>query len=199
MNFPLKLYFKIIALAPQIYVKDPSGKEQFFVHQKLFKLKEDVLVFSDSNKTNQTYRITADRIIDWSPVFTINDSTGNTICKLKRHGNKSLWNATYDILINDQPLFRITEKDPLIKVADWVLSGIPIIGMFAGLFLHPTYMVKRTSADNNTPSIIELRKQRSFLERIFNIEKIDNSLAEKEETQITLSLLMIVLLERTRG
>ena len=40
MQYPLELSFKIIALAPQIYVKDARGQELLYVRQKLLKLKE---------------------------------------------------------------------------------------------------------------------------------------------------------------
>mgnify|MGYP000594785739 CR=1 FL=1 len=50
MNYPLNLSFKIVAIAPQIYVSDAQGGSVCFVKQKLFKLKEDIIVFSDSSK-----------------------------------------------------------------------------------------------------------------------------------------------------
>ena len=60
--FPLKLSFKIVALAPQIYVRDASGNEILYVRQKLLKLKDKIRVFADSSQTNQLYEIDADRI-----------------------------------------------------------------------------------------------------------------------------------------
>ncbi len=66
MEFPFNLRFKLFALAPQIFVTDASGAPYFYVRQKLLKLKEDIGVCSDSNKTELLFRIQADRMIDWS-------------------------------------------------------------------------------------------------------------------------------------
>ena len=46
---------------------------------------------------------------------------------------------------------------------------------------------------------MRLNKTPAFLESSFTIEKIDTSLSQKEEEQILLSLLMMILLERQRG
>jgi hypothetical protein len=55
MQFPLKLTFKILAVAPQITVTDASGQILFYVKQKLFKLKEAITVYSDSSQTRELY------------------------------------------------------------------------------------------------------------------------------------------------
>ena len=42
-RFPLELTFKILAIAPQIRVKDAEGNPVLYVKQKLLKLKEHVV------------------------------------------------------------------------------------------------------------------------------------------------------------
>ena len=71
MQFPLSLSFKILALAPQVYVRDASGVVQMYVRQKLMKLKEAVTVFADESQTTPLYTINADRVIDWSARYNI--------------------------------------------------------------------------------------------------------------------------------
>jgi hypothetical protein len=46
---------------------------------------------------------------------------------------------------------------------------------------------------------MRLAKQPAFLESSFQVEKIDPTLSTTEEQQILLSLMMMTLLERSRG
>ena len=66
MNYPLQIRFKVVAFAPQIFVEDAQGNTICYVKQKLFKLKEDIQVFSDPTKSRQIASIKANKIIDWS-------------------------------------------------------------------------------------------------------------------------------------
>jgi hypothetical protein len=69
--------------------------------------------------------------------------------------------------------------------------------MLSGYIFNPAYLVTRpgsAGADGHAPG-----KQPAFLESSFKVEKIDQHLSEKEEQQILLSLMMITLLERSRG
>ncbi len=66
LAYPIKMTFKILALAPQIYVTDAAGNSVFYVKQKLFKLKENIQVFRDESQSQLLFTIQADRIIDWS-------------------------------------------------------------------------------------------------------------------------------------
>ena len=71
MLFPLEFRFKLIALASQIFVRDANGSLVAYVRQKLLKLKEDVVVYGDTEQTRPLYRIRADRIIDIGARYTI--------------------------------------------------------------------------------------------------------------------------------
>jgi hypothetical protein len=46
---------------------------------------------------------------------------------------------------------------------------------------------------------MRLAKEPAFLESSFSIEKIDPGLSEQEEVQLLLGLMMLILLERSRG
>mgnify|MGYP005997522405 FL=1 len=97
MNYPLNLSFKVVALAPQIFVNDAAGSPVCYVKQKLFKFKEDIQVFSDNSKTRQIASIKANKVIDWSARYFFNDSEGNAIGSVGRQGMKSIWRARYDV------------------------------------------------------------------------------------------------------
>jgi uncharacterized protein YxjI len=200
MNYPLKMSFKILAIAPQIFVRDATGAEIMYVKQKLFKLKEAINIFSDQSQTNQLYSIKADRIIDFSARYNFTNTQGLDLGAVKRKGMRSIWKASYDIMEGDMVKFHIQEENAFIKLMDGVFSEIPIVGMFSGYVFNPVYLVSRAGASNGSgPAVMRLAKEPSFLESGFKIEKIDPGLSPQEEEQILLSLMMMVLLERSRG
>ena len=198
MRFPLTLSFKIVALAPQIYVRDASGQDVLYVKQKLLKLKEKVRVFADSGQTRQLYEINADRIIDWSARYTFTDAEGRVVGAVKRHGARSLLRSTYDVFVADapNPSLRVQEENPWVKLLDGVIGAIPIVGAFTGYFLNPKYQVIETMANRQ---LLRVSKHRSFLESRFEIESLAPSLEAPVETAAVLAILMMALLERERG
>lgn len=194
MQYPLELNFKVLALAPQISVTDAQGTQIFYVKQKLFKLKEAVTVFADREQTRPLYNINADRIIDFSAQYHFTDQSGMPLGSVKRDGMKSLWRSRYQVMNGSSPSLTIREENPWVKVIDGVVGEIPIIGMFTGYLFHPAYLVDR--ADGQT--MMKLEKQPAFFESKFQIQKMVE-MDPREETRVLLSLLMMVLLERSRG
>lgn len=95
MVYPIEFEFKVMAFAPQFYVRDGDGREIAFVKQKLFKLKEDITVFENDSQQKESFRIKADRWLDWSAAYTFYNINGMESGKVRRKGAKSLWKATY--------------------------------------------------------------------------------------------------------
>ena len=197
LQYPLQMSFKIMAFAPQIFVRDGSGRDLFYVHQKLFKLKEDIGIFADSSKSRELFRIKADRIIDFSARYTFTDSsTGSVAGAIKREGMRSIFKASYNIFSGEQITHHIKEDNAMIKVIDALLGEVPIIGIFSGYFFNPTYTVYQSGTE--TP-ILRIRKRPAFFEGRFEIEKLVEPANEAEETRLLLSIMMMTLLERSRG
>jgi uncharacterized protein YxjI len=195
--FPLKLSFKIAALAPQIYVRDASGNEILYVRQKLFKLKDKIRVFADSSQTNQLYEIDADRVLDWSARFTFTDTQGRTLGAVQRLGAKSLWRATYAVAdAAGREVFLIEEENPWVKVLDHLLGEVPVLGNFTGYFFNPRYDVKRTDTGQIA---LRLSKHRSLLGSEFEITNEAGQLADDQEVAVILAVLIMTLHERHRG
>jgi uncharacterized protein YxjI len=195
--FPLKLSFKIAALAPQIYVRDASGNEILYVRQKILKLKDKIRVFADSSQTNQLYEIDADRVLDWSARFTFTDTQGRVLGAVGRLGAKSLWRATYEVAdAAGRQIFLIEEENPWVKVLDRLLEDVPILGMFTGFFFNPRYDVKRTDTGQIA---LRLSKRRSLLGSEFEITNEAGQLADDEEVAVVLAVLIMTLHERHRG
>ncbi len=197
MNYPITFRFKLIALAPQIYVTDATGKTICYVKQKLFRFREKVEVFTDDTMQQLVATIEADRIIDWSARYTFKSPNGQVLGAIGRRGMKSLWKAHYDVFApgDHSPTFAIQEENAWTKFLDGLVSGIPVIGMFAGYMLHPSYIAARVMG--NAP-VLRLTKQPAFFEGLFKLEPTGEA-SEGEQMALLLSFLMMNLLERARG
>lgn len=194
MNYPLRISFKLMALAQQLSLVDSTGNLVFYVKQKMFKLKEAVTVFADAGQTRPVYTINADRVIDFSARYRFADTTGRVLGSVKRQGMKSIWKARFDIFDGETNVMTISEENPWTKVFDGLVNEIPIVGMFTGYFFNPAYVVTRLDGR----PVMRLVKQPSFFESKFNVEKL-SELAPDEEVRVLLSLAMMILLERRRG
>lgn len=195
MTYPLKLSFKLLALASQIYIRDSQGNLLGYVKQKLLKLKEDINVFADEQQTSLLFNIKADRVIDFSARYNFTDAQGRQIGAIKRKGMRSIFKANYEIFDGQGTLaMLIHEENGWIKVADSLIGELPLIGMFTGYFFNPSYVVERTSGS----PVARLKKQPAFFEGIFELENLAQ-ISEEEETRILLSVLTMTLLERSRG
>jgi uncharacterized protein YxjI len=198
VQYPLTLNFKVLALGPQIFVRNAAGQEIMYVHQKAFKLKEDINVFTDSKKTNVLFNIKADRIIDFSANYTFTDTAGNVIGKIKRQGAKSIWKASYILMdAAGNQIGHIKEDNPWIKVIDAIVGEIAILGIFSGYFFNPSYTLYR--GDGETQPVIHVKKPPAFLEGKFTFNKAAEPMNPTEETTWLLGCMMMVLLERSRG
>lgn len=194
ISYPLQLSFKIIAIAPQISVTDAGGRLLLYVKQKAFKLKEKVTVFADQEQTRPLYSIGADRIIDWAAQYDITTTAGGQIGAVKRRGMRSIWRAHYDVLRGGTAVLTMREANPWIKVLDSVLGEVPVLGMITGYVFNPAYLVSR--ADGTV--ILRVQKRPALWEGKYEITR-QAELASAEEELALLGVLMMLLLERTRG
>ncbi len=194
--YPLELSFKIMALAPQIAVRDANGNLILYVKQKLFKLKESITVFADDAQRTPLYLINADRVIDFSARYTFTDAASHQVLgSVKRQGARSLWKAHYDIFTPDSVQdMVIEEENPFVKLMDGLLGDIPVLNLATGYLFNPTYLVKNQAGT----VVMRLKKQPSFFESKFQIEEVSD-IPERDETRVILSLLVMILLERARG
>lgn len=196
LNYPLEFKFKLSTLSSDFNIKDVNGNYVAYVRQKMFKLKEDVVVYNNDKKAEKLYRIRADRWLDFNASYSLEDLVSNKFFgRLARHGIRSLWKAHYDIVnAQDKVKFSISEDNAFIKFLDSIVGEIPIIGLFTGYILNPSYSVK----DNSGKIYFRLKKMPSFFGRRFKLERLID-IDDEDETLVVLSLLMMVLLERHRG
>ena len=195
LQYPLFLKFKITTLASDFTITDRNENSLAYVRQKMFRLKEDVVVFNNESKSQENFRIRANQWIDFNASYAITDSFGKNLGKIARKGMRSIWKATYNIFDqNDTQKYKVQEENAWVKVLDGMVGEIPIIGMFTGYFLNPSYIVH----DNNGKEIYRLKKMPSFFGRKFQLDQL-NDIADEEETLVVLSLMVMVLLERAKG
>jgi len=196
IRYPLTLSFKILALASQATVTDADGRVILYTRQKLLKFKEHVEIWTDKSQATRLADIKANKVIDWSARYFFTDAQGVAIGSVGRRGWRSIWKAHYESFNpgDDVPDFALQEENAWVKVADSIIGELPVIGMFSGYFLHPSYLATRS---DGTPAM-RLSKQPAFWEGRFQIEKLAN-LTPREELNLFLAFLMLVLLERRRG
>lgn len=195
IKFPVKFKFNISTLANDFTATDANENSFAYVKQKLFKLKEDITIYSNDSKSQVNYKIKADKWIDFSTAYSITDKEGKEIGKVARKGWASIWKAKYELIDQHQQLqYHIREENAWIKVADSFLGGIPILSILTGYLFNPSYMVSNLKNE----AIIRIKKDPSFFGRKFTLTKIKNIDTDDDE-RIILGLMMMILLERRRG
>lgn len=197
MNYPIDLSFKLLALASQIRITDASGQMLGYVKQKMFKLKEDIRVYTDDTQTSQVFGVRADRILDFSAKYNFTDRNETAFGSIRRKGMRSLWKAHYEIYDEQDNLsMEIHEESAWVKIIDALVGEVPVLGMFTGYLFNPAYLVTR--AGNPAAVVARLQKQPAFFEGKFQLTK-QGEMNEEEESRVLLSVLTMTLLERGRG
>ncbi|HZG50869.1 MAG TPA: hypothetical protein VEZ40_01925 [Pyrinomonadaceae bacterium] len=194
MNYPLDITFKLLAIAQQLSVRDAQGNLIFYVKRKAFKLKEAITVFGDEAQTRPLYHINADRIIDFSARYHFTDEAGRSLGSIKRLGMRSLWKSHYEVEDERGGAMMIAEENAWVKVFDSLLGEIPLVGALTGYLFHPAYLLTR--ADGTI--VLRMVKRPAFFEGKFSVEQ-RAPLDAETETRALLGLLMLILLERSRG
>lgn len=196
LNYPLNFIFKITTLSSDFNITDRNGNFVAYVRQKMFKLKEDVIVFNDESKSQELFRIKANQWIDFNASYAMTDlQSGKNFGNLSRRGMRSLWKSQYDIADETGTTkYQINEDNGWIKVMDGLIGEIPVVGMLTGYFLNPSYTVK----DNAGKEYFKLKKMPSLFGRKFQLDRIID-IDDQDESLVVLSFLMMVLLERERG
>ena len=90
---------QVFALAGKFRFYNPSGDLLLFSEQKMFKLKEDIRLYSDETKSQELLQIKARQIIDFSAAYDVLDSaTGQKIGAMRRKGFRSMVRDEWDMM-----------------------------------------------------------------------------------------------------
>ena len=90
---------QVFALTGKFRFYDPMENLVMFSEQKMFKLKEDIRVYSDENKTQEVLSIKARQIIDFSAAYDVVDTAyDQKVGTLRRKGWSSLLRDEWQVL-----------------------------------------------------------------------------------------------------
>ena len=102
---------KVLAIAPTFEIFDPQGTPLVFCQEKLFKIKDDIRIYSDGSKKVELLRIKQRNIMDWAGLFDVFDPATNAkIGAFRRKGWRSWVRDEWHMLdVNDQQVGTILE------------------------------------------------------------------------------------------
>ena len=90
---------QVFALTGKFRFYDPSENLVMFSEQKMFKLREDIRVYSDENKTIEVLSIKARQIIDFSAAYDVVDTEyTQKVGTLRRKGWSSMLRDEWQVL-----------------------------------------------------------------------------------------------------
>ncbi len=116
---------QVFALAGTFRFYDPSGNQVMFSQQKMFKLREDIRVYADENKTQEVLSIKARQIIDFSAAYDVVDTAMNQkVGTLRRKGWSSMLRDEWQVLdANDNQVGMLFEDSMGLALLSRFLLG----------------------------------------------------------------------------
>jgi len=116
---------QVFALTGKFRFYDPMDNLVMFSEQKMFRLREDIRVYSDETKQAEVLMIKARQILDFSAAYDVIDSaSGQKIGVLRRKGWSSLLRDEWEVLdAQDQPLGALFEDSMSLALLRRLLLG----------------------------------------------------------------------------
>jgi len=117
---------QVFALAGKFRFYEPGGKLVLFSEQKMFKLREDIRVFSDESKSQEVLMIKARQFIDFSAAYDVVDSAmGQKVGALRRKGLASMLRDEWEILdVSDNVIGKLFEDSMGLALIRRFLSNL---------------------------------------------------------------------------
>ncbi len=89
---------KVLTVGRKYFIEDGSGNRIGFCKQKLFKLKEDIRIYTDDSLSKELLLIKQEQILDWSGTFRVTDAKSDKVIGyVGRKALKSLFRDTWKI------------------------------------------------------------------------------------------------------
>ena len=122
-NYLLKR--QVFALTGKFRIYGPQEDLLLFSEQKMFKLREDIRVFSDEAKSQELLLIQARSIIDFSAAYDVIDAAyGQKVGTLRRMGLRSMLRDEWEVLdAQDQVVGKLFEDSPGLAMLRRLLLG----------------------------------------------------------------------------
>lgn len=104
---------QVLALTGKVRLYNPNGEMVLYCQQKMFRLREDIRIYSDESQSQELLLIKARQIIDFSAAYDVLDSISTQrVGVLRRKGWRSMLRDEWEILdANETPLGIMVEDD----------------------------------------------------------------------------------------
>jgi uncharacterized protein YxjI len=103
-----------LAMTGKFRFYDPNGQLVLFSEQKMFKLREDIRVYSDETKSQEVLSIKARQIVDFSAAYDVVDATTNQhVGTLRRKGLRSMLRDEWEVLDTDGNVVGLLFEDSM--------------------------------------------------------------------------------------
>jgi uncharacterized protein YxjI len=107
---------QVFSLTGKFRLYNPNGDLMLYSQQKMFKLKEDIRVFSDESMTQELLVIQARQIIDFSAAYDVIDPIYNTkVGVLRRKGFRSIMRDEWEVLDVYDQFLGILQEDNMAR------------------------------------------------------------------------------------
>lgn len=116
---------QVFALTGKLRFYNPQGQLVLFSEQKMFKLREDIRLYADEQKSQEVLAIKARQIIDFSAAYDVIDSgNGQKVGALRRKGVKSILRDEWEVLDeNDRVIGMLLEDNMTLALLRRLLLG----------------------------------------------------------------------------
>tara|TARA_B100000700_G_scaffold113702_1_gene127771 strand:- start:181 stop:771 length:591 start_codon:yes stop_codon:yes gene_type:complete len=148
---------KLLGEEFHIYSDDSMQQLIGYSKQKALKLKEDIRVYSDEQKSTELICIKARSIIDFGAGYDITDSqTGEAICSFKREGLKSLFKDSWKVMDSSGNQIGTIGED------SGILALVRRFVPFASLLIPQEFVLS-----TGTGSIVFTQRMNPFIHKMF--------------------------------
>jgi uncharacterized protein YxjI len=116
---------QVLALTGVFRIYDDTGSVIAYSRQKMFKLREDIRVYTDESQSQEILYIQARQILDFSAAYDVHDTSENRLVgTLRRRGFRSMLRDQWDVLgPGDQLIGTLIEDDPTRALLRRLLLG----------------------------------------------------------------------------
>jgi uncharacterized protein YxjI len=116
---------QVLALTGVFRIYDDAGSVIAYSRQKMFKLREDIRVYTDESQSQEILYIQARQILDFSAAYDVRDTSENKLVgTLRRRGFRSMLRDQWDVLApGDQLIGTLIEDDPTRALLRRLLLG----------------------------------------------------------------------------
>lgn len=119
-----RAWFKLFGAAFRVF--GPDGILRFYVRQRAFRLREELVVYADEQQTRPMLRVRARAVLDISATYDVTDAnTGELAGALRRKGLRSLLRDEWVILdANDAEIGKVEEDSAALALLRRFLSNL---------------------------------------------------------------------------